>query len=224
MKIKRQLRQANEEINKQILEDGNDLYNALIIENNISSENVVKRKNKKLIWAFSLASVIVLVIVLGIILGISFSDKNSPIQYVYENAITVKCDISELNNADDKININTENFTYSCYRVYDKLYDDVLFYCVKLSHNQDLLEGQISIVNNKNYIFKDNYDKEIITGTYKGYKMTYSVRLDELNVLPMNNFFGCVEVGDAKVYFEFSGVAMAHTTPNEFLDETLIIQ
>lgn len=225
MKIKKQLQKSNEEINKKILENGNDLYNTLITENNFDSQTIFKsNNNKKLVLVFSLSSVFIFVIALSIILSFALTNTNKDIQYVDGNNRTIESNLEEINNADSKVSINSERFTYSCYKTYDEASGDTLYYHVTLIHNSDLLEGQISIVENTRYTFDEHYTNEKTTDTYKGYKITYSVELDESDMLPMNKFFGCLEIGDTKVYFKFSGVAFVHATPNLFLDEALIIQ
>ncbi len=226
MKIKKQLQKANKEINDKIIEDGYDLYKTLIDENYFENQEVIQsnKKNRKLVWVFSLSSFFVFVIALSIILSFALRNTDQYIQYIDSNNVTIDCNLNEINNADKKININTQQFTYSCYKTYDKSSGDTLYYYLKMMHKEDLLEGQISIVNNKKYSFKEYYNNEKITGIYNGYTMTYSIKINESGMLPMNKFFGCLEIGETKVYFDFSGIASVHTTPNLFLDEVLIIQ
>ncbi len=226
MKIKKQLQKANKEINEKIIEDGYDLYKTLIDENFFEKQEVVQssKKSRKLVLAFLLSSAFIFVIALSLILSFSLMNTDQYIQYIDSNNVTIDCNLNEINNADSQININTNQFTYSCHKTYDKVSGDTLYYSLKLIHKEDLLEAQISIVNNKNYSFEEYYNNEKNTGTYKGYTMTYSVKLNESDMLPMNQFFGCLEIGETKVYFDFFGVASVHTTPNLFLDEVLIIQ
>lgn len=226
MKIKKHLQKTNEEINNKIIENGNDVYNALMVENNFNHQETMSynRKNKKLVWTFSLSSVFVLVVTISLILSFSLLKNNKSINYHDEDGITIECNLTEINNADNKIDINTDQFTYSCNKTYDKSSGDTLYYSITLTHKTDFLEGQIIIQNNKNYSYKEHYSEEKTTTTYAGYTMIYSVQLDESDMLPLNKFFGCIEIGKTKVYFEFSGVAFECTTPNLFLDQALIIE
>lgn len=177
---------------------------------------------KKFVLICSLCSFVILVLSLSIILPIVLKN-NQPIEYLEDNEKTEKVTIEVVNSQLLDVQINSSDFNCSCNKIYDDKYNDTLYFGIFLTNNNEI-SGKLNIVVNKNYVFKERYVGEKIEETYKGYKLTYSVNLDDSDMLPMNNFFGCVEIEDIKIYFEFAGFSEIFTTPLPFLDQVLIIE
>lgn len=229
MKVKKELQKANEEINAQILQEGSDVYDKLIAENEFIDDSAFKDKKnniffnrKKFVLICSLCSFVILVLSLSIILPIVLKN-NQPIEYLEDNEKIIEVAVDVINSEFSALRINDTEMNCLSSRVYDGKYGDTLYYKITLAGNGEI-EGKLNVVVNKNYVFKERYVGEKIEETYKGYKLTYSVNLDDSDMLPMNNFFGCVEIEDIKIYFEFVGFSEIFTTPLPFLDQVLIIE
>lgn len=229
MKVKKELQKANDRINDQILEEGRDVYDKLMLENifieekkeRYTSSNIFR--GKKLGWICSMLSVLIIVLSLSIVLSLVLKN-NEPIQYLEDNQKTVDIAVDDINAVLATFQINTVDFKCECSKIYDEKYDDTLYYKINMISINNGVNGILYLAINKNYIFKERYNGNKIIETYKNNRLTYTRTLDDLDMLPINNFFGCLEIDDVKVYFEFSGFAEIFTTPALFLDQVLIVK
>ncbi len=224
MKVKKELKKANDKINNQILEDGREVYDKLMLENSFNGEKEINSSTsiirvKRLAWIFPICSVLLIVLSLSIILPIVLKGDNS-LEYKEDYQKFADIFVDDINSEFTTFQINNVDFNSECSKVYDKKHNDTLYYKVNMISLNNNVNGSLYIVVNKNYAFNERYNGEKIVETYKNCPLTYTMTLNDANM----DCFGCLEIEDTKVYFEFPGFAEVYTTPTQFLDQILIIK
>ncbi len=224
MKVKKELKKANDKINNQILEEGQEVYDKLMLENSFNGEKEINFSTNvvrvtRLAWILPVCTVLLIVLSLSIILPIVLKEDDS-LEYKEYCQKAQDITVNDINSEFTTFQIDNVDFTSECSEVYDKKHNDTLYYKVNMISLNNNVNGSLYIVVNKNYAFNERYNGEKIVETYKNYPLTYTMTLNDANM----NCFGCLEIEGTKVYFEFSGAAEVYTTPTQFLDQVLIIK
>lgn len=162
MNIKKQLKKQVEESERKLLEQDTDFRDCFKAEYCNGSASAKKKKIFASVSA-AVACALCAVLLMLFLPNIGLLKRESEKEYFDSNAVEVNSDIANVNSYLDGIVLkNTEKFDYKAIRVYDKKYNEILYFKIK---NNKLMAFDISIYF---YVNKDYKDRnELSSGTLK---------------------------------------------------------
>ena len=225
MKIEKLLKEERKKIDEQILAEGQELHDQLVAKYCITetaAKKPVKKKNY-IKWIASVACVIVVCLAVG--LGVGLTRPKIPV-YLGTNEDRILIEYNEfVSSTDSTVKVGANYSIPRVERVFDTVSDDNLYYNMVIEHKNDLIRGEISVVVNKYYNFKEQHIGDVQKSKFNQYDMEYSVRETMLEDVPMNEYFGRIDYKGYKIYFSFTELHLDDTpSPNAVLNELLILK
>ena len=203
MKVKKTLKEAREKIDEQILSENKDIYDSLVSEYFADESKPQKAtvKPRRRAWAWAVSCVLVVCLVVGLSVSLTLPREK---EYLSQNQVTVTATLDEFKSATNTKIDFSENYSISNLgRVYDSVSSDTLEYSFNFDHKEEYISGKLHVIVNNRYNFSQGHLGEILKAKFGEYDMDYSVKEGAFESVPINQYFGCINYTDYKLYFEF---------------------
>ena len=209
MKIEKKLHQQNENINKDILREGQALYDSLATQycEATPTPQPVKTQGKN----FKLRLTVILSCVLVAIFVVSITwifYPSGETEYLTQNETTVDTALDEVyKSINNSIKINTSDYTVkAATKIYDAPSNDTLYYNLSFEAKEGFASGHIYVVVNNNYTFLQKYDDLPLQATINSFEINYTRNSEDIGGVFLCEYFGCITLQNHKIYFLYEDV------------------
>ena len=222
MKIKKVLIELEKKNDSNLLEQGNTLYNDLVMHYCVSQSDK-KIKSRKIGQKVCVSLVCLLLISLSVILPIILAPQGNP-KYSKTDEEFDSITLDRLyNEVIDLPQINNEAFRVAPMRVYDKPTGDVLYYNIDIDANDKFIQGNLYIVVNSYYDFDFQIQELSLSAIYNNEKIQYSISAEETDGLFLYTVNGYFYLNAYSVFFSYSELSdSAVTAPDVLMTDFFI--
>lgn len=224
MNIKKKLKEERKKVDEKILAEGQDLYNELVNQYCTSKTNQTAATNKtRKKWYVAVSCFVVVCLVVGV--SVVLTRPASP-EYLSQNEISVNSTLEEFQTATNSAIGFSEGYSiFAFVRIDDSVTSDTLCYQFSFMHNENFILGELYVVVNNYYKFDEKHLGDIQNSKLGLYDMKYSAKESIVEDVPTNEYFGCINIPDYKLYFSFQELHLDDSmSPLPVLESLLILK